>query len=90
MQPTPLRAEQDRAFLKAGFGPTVFPIKWCAAAQAQAVRRQLPSPTTYTVQLNLKFPRLSPKLLHDDECLSALERLYVIDMFQSTLVSRTL
>jgi hypothetical protein len=41
MQPTPLCGLKIVAFLKAGIGPTVFPIYWCGAADGQAVGRIL-------------------------------------------------
>jgi hypothetical protein len=46
MQPTPLRVEQDRAFLKALFGSTAFPIYGCGAADGQSVGPQ-PSSTIH-------------------------------------------
>ena len=39
MQRTALCARKIVAFLKAGIGPTAFPIYQCAAADAQPVRR---------------------------------------------------
>jgi len=40
LQRTALCAREIRAFLKAGISPTAFLIYECAAAEAQAVRRQ--------------------------------------------------
>ena len=41
MQPTALCAHKIGAILESGISPTAFPIYVCAAAEAQAVRRQL-------------------------------------------------
>jgi len=41
MQRTALCARKIVAFLKVGIGPTVFPIYWCAAADAQPVGRAI-------------------------------------------------
>jgi hypothetical protein len=39
LQRTPLRVEQDRAFLKAGFGSTVFPIYDAAPLNGKPLAR---------------------------------------------------
>jgi len=47
MQRTALRAHKIAAFLKAGIGPSTFPIYRCAAADAQTVRPHYIGRTRY-------------------------------------------
>ena len=53
LQRTPLRVEQDRAFLKVGFRSTAFPIYDGGAAERQPVGRVLSKPISIIALLSL-------------------------------------